>query len=257
MTTALVTGASSGIGLSFARHLAADGHDLVIVARGVDRLEAVAQELRSAYDRDVEVLAADLTDRDQLGRVADRVSDADRPIEVLVNNAGFGLGHGFSGGPLADQEQLLDIHCRAVLVLSHAAAQAMRGRGRGTIINVSSVAGFAAMGTYAAAKAWMTTFSEALAVELTPYGVGVTALCPGFVRTGLHERSSIRMDRLPSFGWLDVDDVVSTALADVARGRVISVPSLRFKAAVLAARHLPRPLVRKASGAINRRRTRG
>jgi uncharacterized protein len=255
MTTALVTGATAGIGLAFARRLAADGHDLVLVARDQQRLDVVADELRIAYGRSVETLSADLTDRAAMQRVADRLADADRPVDVLVNNAGFGLGRGFLRAEVADEERLLDIHCRAVLVLTHAAAGAMAERRSGTIINVSSVSGFAAMGTYSAVKAWATAFSEAVAGQLAPHGVRVTAVCPGFTRTEFHERGGMDMSSLPEFGWLDADDVVDEALADVAKGKVVSVPSKRFKTLVLALRHLPRPLVRKGSGAIQRRRT--
>jgi uncharacterized protein len=255
MTTALVTGATAGIGLAFARRLAADGHDLVLVARDQQRLDVVADELRTAYGRSVETLSADLTDRAAMQRVADRLADAGRPVDVLVNNAGFGLGRGFLRAEVADEERLLDIHCRAVLVLTHAAAGAMAERRSGTIINVSSVSGFAAMGTYSAVKAWATAFSEAVAGQLAPHGVRVTAVCPGFTRTEFHERGGMDMSSLPEFGWLDADDVVDEALADVAKGKVVSVPSKRFKTLVLALRHLPRPLVRKGSGAIQRRRT--
>ncbi|GAB3589789.1 SDR family oxidoreductase [Angustibacter peucedani] len=255
MSTALVTGATSGLGLSFARHLAADGHDLVLVARGAERLAQVADELRTAYGREVETISADLVERDQLQRVADRLADRSRPVELLVNNAGFGLGRGFLASEVSDQERLVDIHCRAVLVLTHAAAGPMRERGSGSVVNVSSVAGFATMGTYSAAKAWSTAFSEAVAVELAPHGVHVMALCPGFVRTEFHARGRINMSALPDAGWLDADDVVRDALADLARGKVVSVPSKRFKTVVALSRHAPRSLVRKASGAVHRRRT--
>lgn len=257
MSTALVTGPTAGIGLAFARRLAADGHDLVLVARDQGRLDGVATELRTAYGRDVEVLAADLTDRAQLQQVADRLADQSRPVDVLVNNAGFGLGRGFLSTDVADEERLLDIHCRAVLVLTHAAARAMRERRRGTVLNVSSVAGFAAMGTYSAVKSWITVFSESVAGQLAPYGVRVMAVCPGFVHTEFHDRGGMDMSALPEFGWLEADDVVDDALSDLAKGKVVSVPSKRFKTMVLAARHAPRPLVRKVSGAVQRRRTHG
>jgi uncharacterized protein len=255
--TALVTGASSGLGLAFARRLAADGNDLVIVARDVARLDSVAQELRTSYGRQVEVLAADLADREQLQRVADRVADRERPVDLLVNNAGFGLGHGFLNGPLADQERQLDVLVRAVLVLSYAAAGPMRERGYGAIVNVSSVSGFVVMGSYSAAKAWVTTFSEGLANELGPHGVQVTALCPGFVRTEFHQRADMRMSHVPRFGWLNAEDVVDAALADVRRGRVVSIPSARFKAAVALTRVLPRGVVRRVTGGFARSRARG
>jgi uncharacterized protein len=255
--TALVTGASSGLGLAFARRLAADGNDLVIVARDVARLDSVAQELRTSYGRQVEVLPADLADREQLQRVADRVADRERPVDLLVNNAGFGLGHGFLNGPLADQERQLDVLVRAVLVLSYAAAGPMRERGYGAIVNVSSVSGFVVMGSYSAAKAWVTTFSEGLANELGPHGVQVTALCPGFVRTEFHQRADMRMSHVPRFGWLNAEDVVDAALADVRRGRVVSIPSARFKAAVALTRVLPRGVVRRVTGGFARSRARG
>src|SRR3954447_17297164 len=255
--TALVTGATSGLGLAFARRLAADGNDLVLVARDVPRLDRVADELRSAYRRRVEVLPADLADREQLQRVADRVADIARPVDLLVNNAGFGLGHGFVDGPLPEEERLLDVLVRAVLVLSHAAAGPMRDRGQGAIINVSSVSGFVVMGSYSAAKAWVTSFSEGLANELGPHGVQVTAVCPGFVHTEFHQRAGLRMSQMPRFGWLDADDVVDAALADVRRRRVVSVPSARYKSVVAVSRLAPRSVVRRVSGAISRGRTRG
>jgi short-subunit dehydrogenase len=253
---ALVTGATAGIGLTFARRYARDGHDLVLVARDEQRLDEVADELRSTYGRQVEVLRADLADRSQLQLVADRLADPDRPVDVLVNNAGFALNRGFLVADVADEERLLDVLCRAVLVLSHAAGRAMRDRHRGTIINVSSVSGFVAMGTYSAAKAWVTTFSEGLWRELKPYGVHVIALCPGFTHTEFHQRASINMSKLPEIGWLDVDDVVDECLADVRRGKVVSVPSKRYKSLVFAIKHVPRGIVRNGSGAVSRRRNR-
>jgi short-subunit dehydrogenase len=256
-STALVTGASSGLGLAFARRLAADGNDLVIVARDVARLDRVADELRTSYGRRVEVLSADLADREQLQGVADRVADRERPIDLLVNNAGFGLGHGFLDGPLADQEQQLDVLVRAVLVLSYAAAGPMRDRGYGAIVNVSSVSGFVVMGSYSAAKAWVTTFSEGLANELGPHGVQVTALCPGFVHTEFHQRAHMRMTHVPRLGWLNAEDVVDAGLADVRRGRVVSIPSVRFKAVVALTRVLPRGVVRRVTGGFARSRARG
>ncbi|HEX8498483.1 MAG TPA: SDR family oxidoreductase [Actinomycetales bacterium] len=255
--TALVTGATAGIGLSFARRFAAEGYDLVLVARDAVRLGAVAQELRTAYGREVEVISADLADREQVQRVADRLADDQRPVDVLVNNAGFGLGHGFVSGEVHDEERMLDVLCRAVLVLSHAAARSMRRRRRGAIINVSSVSGFVAMGTYSAAKAWCTAFSEGLAGELAPDGVTVTALCPGFVRTEFHQRAGMNMSRLPALAWLDSDDLVHACLADVRRGKVVSVPSLPYSVLVAVVRHAPRALVRRGSHAVSRGRSGG
>ena len=224
MSTALVTGATAGIGHAFCRELAERGTDLVIVARNRARLENVSDELRARHSINVEILAADLSKRAALRRVADRVADRDRPIDLLVNNAGFGTSKSFLKGELADEEAMLDVLCRAVLVLSHAGALSMKDRGRGAIINVSSVAGFVPMGTYAAAKAWCTAFTETLAHELAGSGVSATALCPGFTRTEMHERANVDMSRLPKVMWLEADRLVRDCLDDVKAGKVISVP---------------------------------
>ena len=253
MTTALVTGASAGLGAQFATQLAARGDDLVLVARDAERLAALAASLRQTCGVGVEVLAADLADRDHVQRVADRLSRPDAPVDLLVNNAGFGLATGFVDGDLAQEERALDVMCRAVLVLCHAAGRAMSARGGGAILNVSSVAGFAATGTYSAAKAWVTTFSQGLAVELAPRGVTVTALCPGFTHTEFHDRAHLSMSRLPAAAWLDADDVVETALADLRRGRTVSVPGAHYKALVGLLHVLPARLVTRASIAVGRR----
>ncbi|MFP5335573.1 MAG: SDR family NAD(P)-dependent oxidoreductase, partial [Actinomycetes bacterium] len=212
MPTALVTGGSAGIGLAFARRLAADGHDLVLVARDATRLQDAADDLAARHAVDVEVLPADLAERDQLERVAVRAADGERPVDLLVNNAGLALHDRFLRTDVADQERLLDVHCRATLVLTHAAGRAMARRGGGAVVNVSSVAGLMATGTYSAAKAWTLTFSEAMSIELAPKGVTVTALAPGYVRTALVGDLA---ERLPSFAWVDADRLVDECLADV------------------------------------------
>ena len=176
MTSALVTGATAGIGLEFARQLAARGHGLVLVARDEARLAAVAKELQAAYDIEVEVLVADLVDKAQSATVEARLADRSRPIELLVNNAGFGLKHRFLDNPIEDEEAMLDVLVTAVLRLSHAALGPMAERGRGGIINVSSVAAFLPRGTYSAAKAWVNSFSEWAHNEYKPQGVTVMAL---------------------------------------------------------------------------------
>ena len=256
MTTALVTGASSGIGLAFCQELAGRGHDLVLVARDRARLENVSDRLRASFGVRVEVLAADLSDRRQVQRVADRLADPERPVDLLVNNAGFGLGHGFVSGDLADEERALDVMCRAVLVLSHAAARSMRARRRGTIINVSSVAGFVVLSTYSAVKSFVTVFSESLACELEGTGVTVTALCPGFTRTEFHDRATMDMSRLPEPLWLDSGRLVRDGLADAAKGKVISVPGPAYRVVVTLTKILPRRLVRRASHAVGSGRRR-
>jgi len=252
MTIALVTGATAGIGREFAVQLAARGDDLVLVARDLTRLDALAYELRDRHGVEVEVLPADLADREALGRVADRVGSVDRPVDVLVNNAGFSLKGSFLDHDIADEEGQFDVLARAVLVLSHAAGRAMRSRGRGAIVNVSSVASFIASGTYSADKAFVTVFTEGLAAELAGSGVTVTALCPGFTHTEFHERADVDMSRLPEFVWLDAPRLVRDALADVEKGKVVSVPSPLYKVAVAAARIAPRPLVRAVSRSAHR-----
>lgn len=252
MTTALVTGATAGIGREFALQLAARGDDVVLVARDVARLEALATELRSAHGVDVEVLPADLGRREDLGRVADRLASTDRAVDVLVNNAGYSLKKSFLDNDVADEEAVFDVLTRAVLVLSHAAGNAMRTRGRGAIINVSSVASLLTSGTYSANKSYVSVFTEGLAAELTGSGVTATALCPGFTHTEFHERADVDMSKIPDFMWLDAPRLVRDALADVARGKVVSVPGRQYKAMYAALRVIPRPLVRSRSRGAHR-----
>ncbi|MDF8265679.1 SDR family NAD(P)-dependent oxidoreductase [Luteipulveratus flavus] len=251
MATALVTGASAGIGKSFAEQLAARGHDLVVVARDEARLTDLRTRLEDGHGVAVEVVTADLSERLDVQDVADRLADPARPIDLLVNNAGYSLGSPFLENDVVDEEHLLAVLVRAPLVLSHAAARAMRRRGHGAIVNVSSVAGFLATGTYAAAKSYVTTFSESLAAELAGSGVTVTALCPGLTRTEFHERAGIRGQGLPDALWLDADTVVRQCLDDVDRGRVVSVPGVQYKAAVGLLDVLPRGVAR--SRAFRRR----
>jgi len=248
MTTALITGGTAGIGAEFARQLAARGDDLVLVARDGARLEAYAEELRARHRVDVEVLVADLSDRAGLATVEARLADADRPIDLLVNNAGFGVNQVFVGGDLDAEQRMLDLLVTAVMRLSHAALPGMVARGTGGVINVSSVASFIAGGTYSAAKSWVTVFSESIDRQLRGTGVTVTALCPGFTHTEFHQRAEMDVDHLPDWLWLDAPDVVRGALSDFGRGKPVSVPGAQYKALSTLARYLPRPVVRRASG---------
>ena len=258
MSTALVTGATAGIGYAFCLELAESGHDLVIVARNRARLENVSDELRARHSVNVEIMAADLSKRPAVKRVAGRLASRDRPIDLLVNNAGFGMGKRFLDGDLADEEAMLDVLCRAVLVLSHAGALSMRERGHGAIINVSSVAGFGALGTYAAAKAWCTVFTQTLAQELAGSGVTATALCPGFTSTEFHERAKLHMSGLPEMLWLHADRVVRDCLDDVRAGKVVSIPGAQYKVIAGISHLAPRSLMRSVSGrAASARRREG
>jgi short-subunit dehydrogenase len=253
VVTALVTGATAGLGRAFVDRLAGVGHDVVLVSRTADRLQAVADEVARTHGVAAEVLAADLADGDDLDRVAARVASPDRPVELLVNNAGYGLNRPFLDTTAAEQQHYLDVLVRAVLRLSHAAGGAMAARRSGAIVNVGSVAAFAPLNAYSAHKAWVTTFSRALAGELAPHGVRVMACNPGFVRTEFHQRAGMATDVVPHGMWLDADTVVATALRDLARGRDLSVPDPRYKVLVAAMRHLPQRLVGRVGRGVRSR----
>ena len=252
--TALITGPTSGIGNAFARRLAADGWDLVLVSRDAARLEKVAAGLREAYGREVEVLPADLVDAAARARVAERLASAGEPVDLLVNNAGFSTPSRLLEADFAQEEAVLGVLVTAVLQLSHAAARAMVARGRGGIVNVSSVAGFFPRGTYAAAKAWVTSFSRSLAQEVAGSGVRVVATCPGFTRTEFHSRGGFDLAGIPGVLWLDADDVVDDALRALAAGRVVTIPGVPWKAAVAAGRFLPVAPILRATRNVGRKK---
>lgn len=254
MATALVTGASSGIGAAFARRLAADGWDLVLVARSGDRLEEIARRLRTATGVAVEVLVADLADDDECARVESRLRDASRPVDLLVNNAGFTTGAAFLDVTLDGEERMLRVLVRAVLRLTHAALPGMVSRGRGAVVNVSSTAGFLAKGTYNAAKAWVTNFSVGLSGQLAGTGVRVLVLCPGYTHTEFHERVGMDMGRLPRWMWLEPEAVVDAGLRDLRRGKAVSVPGRQYRAIVGLLRLTPPQVVTASALRFDRRR---
>lgn len=239
---ALITGPTAGIGAGYARRYARDGYDLVLVARDVGRLEQLADELAGEAGN-IEILPADLADAAGRDKVVQRLADG---VRVLVNNAGFGTsGEFWTADPALLQAQL-DVNVTAVMHFTRAALPPMLEAGAGTVINVASVAGLLSGrgSTYSASKAWVVSFTEGLAGGLQGTGVSIHAICPGFVHTEFHARAGINMGKLPSFLWLEVDDVVSESLADVAAGKVISVPSIQYKALVTAGRMIPRGLAR-------------
>ena len=248
--TALITGASAGIGAAYAKQLAAKGSDLVLVARDVTRLQALAAELKAKHSVQVEVLQADLADRAQLDKVCVRVAQND--IDLVVNNAGFGIKQSFVGGTIESEQYLLDVLVTAVMRITHAAMPGLIERNCGGVINVSSIAGWMSSGTYSSAKAWVTSFSEALATRHKDSKVHVMALCPGYTRTEFHARANMETQTIPNWMWLDVDAVVAKSLKDFEKGKPISVPGMQYKFLSLIAQYLPRPIVRKLSVASRR-----
>lgn len=251
MTTALITGATAGIGAEFARQLAARGTDLVLVARTADRLDAVAAELRSRHGVGIETIAADLFEESGVAAVERRVRDDAHPIDLLVNNAGHGLVTDFAASPLDDEVRHLDLHVGVPLRLTHAAMQGMLARGRGRIVLISSVAAFTPRGSYGAAKAWGVSFARWANLRYRGRGVSVTAVAPGFTRTEFHERMGVSTSGVPAPLWLDVRDLVRLALRDIDRGRSVSIPTLRYKVIAGLARVLPARVAAAGSLAPN------
>jgi hypothetical protein len=248
MAWALVTGASVGLGAEFARQIAAAGTSVVLVSRDAAALGRVASEVE-ACGVEAEVLVADLSRRSDVARVARRLVEAKRPVDLLVNNAGYALRNGFLESSEADLDDMLEVMVRAVMILSRASATAMTTRGGGTIINVSSIAAILATGTYSAHKAWVSAFTEGLACELRGTGVTATVVCPGLVRTQFHQRAALDFAGYPSAFWLDSRTVVRATLRAARRGRVIVTPTVRYGLAMSIARILPRRWIRRAARA--------
>lgn len=243
--TALVTGATSGIGRAYAEVLANRGMELVIVGRDEQRLGQVAESITDETDARIEVIVADLSQRDQIDVVAARAKGED--IGLVINNAGYGLAKPFAHGDVELEQQMLDVLVTAVMRISHAALPGLVERNTGGVINVSSVAGWLSSGTYSAAKSWVTTFSESLATQLRDSGAHVMAVCPGFTRTEFQQRAGMRTETVPDYMWLDPYHVVTESLKDFAAAKPVSVPSVQYKALGLVAQYLPRPIVRTLS----------
>ncbi len=241
MTVAVVTGGTAGIGAAFARALAGEGYDLVLVARDGARLESQAVQLAAAHGVSVTPLPADLATVAGRAAVEARLTD----VDLLVNNAGIGLNSSLLRSSPEDLDRLLSINVVAVQRLTRAALPGMVERRRGAVVNVSSVAGFAPMAgtTYAASKAWVTNFSESAGMAVRRHGVRVMALCPGYTRTEFHDRAGIDAGRIPGWLWLSPDEVVRTGLRDLRRGRLLSVPGWRYKVAAFGLRHTPRRIL--------------
>ncbi|MBD7996898.1 SDR family NAD(P)-dependent oxidoreductase [Arthrobacter sp. Sa2CUA1] len=243
--TAVVTGATSGLGAEFARQLAERGHNLVLTARDQERLEAKAAELSARYGVKVAVLPADLATPEGVEAVAARVAQPD--VGILVNNAGYGLKDDFHINTAKAELDNLNVLVSAPLRLSHAAVNSMLARGGGRIINVASVAGFVPRGTYSAAKAWVISFSRWANLHYAARGLSATALCPGFVHTEFHERMQMDKSPFPGWMWLDAERVVREGLADAFAGKSISIPSKRYKILASIGRRGPQALVARVA----------
>ncbi|MET1020764.1 MAG: SDR family oxidoreductase [Arthrobacter sp.] len=242
-TTALITGATAGIGAEFARQLAEQGHGVVLVARDAARLRAKAEELENRYGVGAEVLAADLTDDAGVAAVVARLTEPARPVEILVNNAGIGLLRSFAENDVSDETKLLKLHVETAMRLTHAALQGMLSRHSGRVINVASVAAFLPRGSYSAAKAWVVSFSRWANLAYAKQGVNVTAVCPGFTQTEFHDRMGMDTTVAPRWMWLQAERVVREGLADNERGKAVSIPTKRYKVLTAATRVLPARLV--------------
>lgn len=253
MATALVTGATAGIGAAYADLLAKAGFDLVLVARDLPRLNTVANNLKKSYKIKVETIKADLTKPVQLAKVEKRLANAAKPIEVLINNAGFGIKDSFLDSELKREQELLDVLVTAPMRLTHAVLPLMVKRNSGIVVNVSSIASWIAGGTYSSAKSYLTVFSEYLNNELKGTKVKVSALCPGFTRTEFHQRGKMRMSGLPNFMWLDANKLVAKSWSDAQKNKAVSVPGFQYKTLGIIAQYAPRPLVRKIGISVRKK----
>jgi short-subunit dehydrogenase len=240
---ALVTGATAGIGESFSRLLAAKNYNLVLVARDLPRLHERAAALEAKFGIKTHVIQADLATDEGCLRIEKYILE--NQIDVLINNAGFGTNKAFTMSTLEVEQQLLDVLVRTPMRLMHIALPLMKQRNNGIIINVSSVAGYIAGGTYSASKSYLTVLSESLNTELSATNVKVSALCPGFTRTEFHQRGKMSMKGLPNFLWLNPDRLVEQSWRDALKGKAVSIPGWQYKLLVLIVQTMPRSIVRK------------
>ena len=240
---ALVTGATSGIGESFTRLLAENNYNIVLVARDLPRLQERATGLEAKFNIKTHIIQADLATDSGCNAVEQYIANIH--IDVLINNAGFGINKAFTASQLDAEQQLLDVLVRTPMRLMHVALPLMKQRSKGVIINVSSVAGFIAGGTYSASKSYLTVLSESLHTELAGTNVKISALCPGFTRTEFHQRGRMSMKGLPSFLWLESDDLVAKAWSDALKGEAVSIPGWQYQLLHFLIKRVPRSIVRK------------
>ena len=251
---ALVTGATAGIGESFTRLLAENNYNVVLVARDLPRLQERAQELEAKYQVQTHCIQADLSTDAGCSVVESYI--ASNQIDVLINNAGFGINKAFTVSELEEEQKLLDVLVRTPMRLMHVALPLMKQRDRGVVINVSSVASFIAGGTYSASKSYLTVLTESMHTELAGTNVKISALCPGFTRTEFHQRARMSMKGLPNFMWLDSDELVAKAWRDALKGKAISIPGWQYQLLVFVIQRLPRSIVRKVGMSMRRKQRR-
>jgi uncharacterized protein len=257
---AAITGASSGLGAVFARKLAARGFDLLLVARRADRLEKLAEELQNDHSTSCSICTADLSRMDEIQSVATEIA-AEPRLEILVNNAGFGLKGLFAGSSIDGQTRMHRVHIDATMRLTHAALAGMTARNRGGIINVASVAGFFRSSqnvSYCATKAWINAFTEGLYLELKDAGsqIVVQSLCPGFTYTDFHESMGVDRNTVAKWLWMNADDVVEASLDGLTQRKLFVIPGWRYSAFVALATKFPVSWRLKLEGAAPHRKAR-
>ena len=240
---ALVTGATAGIGESFCRLLADNNYNIVLVARDLPRLQERAIQLEAKFNVETHVIQADLSTDAGCSVVEQYL--ASNQVDVLINNAGFGLNKAFTMSELKAEQEMFDVLVRTPMRLMHVVLPGMKQRNKGVVINVSSVAGYIAGGSYSAAKSYLTVITESLHTELADTNIKVSALCPGFTRTEFHQRGRMSMKGLPGFMWLNSDKLVAKAWSDALKGKAVSIPGWQYQLLVFVIHALPRSIIRK------------
>jgi short-subunit dehydrogenase len=259
---ALVTGGSSGIGLAFTRELAGKGWNLVLASRDKN-LEDVAAKLSAQFAVDVEILRGDLGVSSDLDSVKKRLTDDKKPVEILVNSAGFVLHDSLVSGDLARQHAAFSVMAEAILVLSQTAATAMTKRKKGQIINVASTSAWLYAGNYSALKRWVVVYTGSLALELRGSGVSATAVCPGETKTDFHANGGLKRPNIPSWMWCSPEQIARSGLRAAEKGKAVHVPTVRWRLFAAVCQHftglarlISRKLVRGRINEMSQRRGR-
>ena len=254
MPYALITGASSGIGKEYSRQLASRGYNVVLVARDKERLELVGESISKEYEVLYEVIKADLTLDSDITKVINRIEDEQKPIEVLVNNAGFGLNNAFHKSTEEEEKKLLEILVTTPVRLTKAAVMKMLENKKGYVINVGSVAAWITTGTYSAAKSYLHIFSESLYASYSKQGVYVSVVAPGFTKTEFHQRANIPIQSVPKWLWLTDEFVVEKSLVGAFDKESMIVPGIQYKFLKFLSSVLPRAVIRAFSNLYKTRK---